>query len=335
MVSLGSARAYLRSLSRRRLTRRTIETPEVIVTWYGSFGARNGATLGDLMAVDGFSAELRKLGIEHAVISGQMDWPGHLRVDSPFQLMSEARALVFVCGPLLNDALLLDLLSVQRQARKLAVGVSILAGQSEIVDRFDRVVARDGMPDATFDLAIDAVVAPSVGTGMRKVGLCLRGAQGEYGKPSLHREAELMLRQLATQRGLEAVSIDTVVRPGNGPDEIRRAFAAVDCVFTTRMHGALLALAAGKPVIAMDQVPGSAKVTNVVGATGWPLVYRVETAELSSIEQQFARLVAGDMQADIVRAQDKMLALSRSARSAGAAALQELLGHQTIGGTNG
>jgi hypothetical protein len=269
------------------------------------------------------------------VISGQMEWPGHLRVESQFQLKRGARALVFVCGPLTNDAELLDLLAVQRDAHKLAVGVSVLAGQPEIVGRFDRVVARDGAAGATFDLAIDAVAAPSPCAGIRTVGLCFRGAQGEYGKPSLHGEAEHLLRQLASQRGLETVAIDTVHGPGNGLDEIRRAFAAVDCVFTTRMHGALLALAAGKPVIAMDQVPGSAKVTNVVGATGWPLVYRVETAELSGIEQDFTRLEAGEMHAAIVAAQHRMLELSRNARSAAVAAVQELLRRQTIGGTNG
>lgn len=325
VVNLRPARAYLRSLARRRFTRRTSDVPEVIVTWYGSFGPQNGATLGDLMAVDNFSADLQRAGVEHAVISGQMDWRGHLRVDSPFLLRPMARVLVFVCGPLTNDRELVDLLGVHGKARKLAVGVSVLAGQPEIVARFDRVVARDGAAAATFDLAIDAVVSPAVSAPLRRVGLCLRGEQGEYGQPSLHGKAEHLLKRLALQRGLEITLIDTVLRGGNSPDDIQRAFATVDCVFTTRMHGALLALAAGKPVIAVDQVPGSAKLTDVIGATGWPLVYRADTVELADLESDLARIEGDGIRTSILEAQSRMLALSRDARAQGVAAVQALL----------
>lgn len=325
VVNLRPARARLRSLARRHFTKRTIDAPEVIVTWYGSFGPRNGATLGDLMAVDNFSADLRQAGVKHAVISGQMDWPGHLRVDSPFLLRPAARVLVFVCGPLTNDPELVDLLAVQGNARKVAVGVSVLAEQPDIAARFDRVIARDGTAGATFDLAIDRVVPPVAPAPLRRVGLCLRGEQREYGKPSLHSEAEQLLRGLAQQRGLEIVVIDTVLSPDNSPDHIREAFAAVDCVFTTRMHGALLALAAGKPVIAVDQVPGSAKVANVVGATGWPLVHRADAVELVDLENDLARMEGDRIRASIVEAQSRMLALSRDARAQGVAAVQALL----------
>jgi len=334
VVNLGPARARFRSLARRHFTRRTIDVPDVIVTWYGSFGARNGATLGDLMAVDNFSQELRAAGVEHAVISGQMDWAEHLRVESPFMLKPEARALVFVCGPLINDPQLLDLLAVHRKAQKLAVGVSVLAQQPKIVRQFDAVVARDGTEGATFDLAINSVVEPTVAPRLRTVGLCFRGAQQEYGRISLHDRAEGLLRELALKRGLEIRVIDTVLQRGNSPADIRNALAAVDCVFTTRMHGALLALAAGKPVLAVDQVPGSAKLLSVVGATGWPFLYRADAIEPADLERDLLLFEASDIVRKITDAQGRMLALSHDARVQSVAALQGLL-RQTIGGTNG
>ncbi|OEO28007.1 hypothetical protein VW23_006810 [Devosia insulae DS-56] len=334
MVNLKPVRAAFRSLTRRHLTGRTIDIPGVIVTWYGSFGARNGATLGDLMAVDNFSQDLRAAGVEHAVISGQMDWSGHLRVESPFMLKPKARALVFVCGPLTNDPHLVDVLAVHRNARKLAVGVSVLAQQPGIVDRFDVVVARDGTDSATFDLAVSSVVPPTVQPHLRTVGLCFRGAQQEYGTASLHDRAEGLLRELAAKRGLDVRIIDTVLRPDNTPTDIRNAFAAVDCVFTTRMHGALLSLAAGKPVLAVDQVPGSAKVLSVVGATGWPFLYRADDVELAELERDLLHLEASPIVNEISRAQSRMLELSRDARAQGVAALQRLL-RQTTGGTKG
>ncbi|MFJ2302552.1 polysaccharide pyruvyl transferase family protein [Streptomyces sp. NPDC087787] len=51
----------------------------------------------------------------------------------------------------------------------------------------------------------------------------------------------------------------------------------LDLVVTTRLHGLVLALRAGTPVIAVDPVTGGAKVSAQARAQGWPALLTADT----------------------------------------------------------
>ncbi|RYE51294.1 MAG: hypothetical protein EOP21_01755 [Hyphomicrobiales bacterium] len=294
-----------------------------MLIWWGSFKG-GGATLGDLWAVNNLSADLNRHGIGHQIISSSFDWPGHRRVEHLFYLR-HPKLLVFVCGPLASWRKLNDFLDIHSGAGLIAAGVSVLANQPTMVQRFDRIVARDGVAGATFDLAISKVTPPIASEGIRRVGLCLRGRQNEFGRATLHDKAEAMILALIGRHKLEVLDIDTVLRPGNMPADIEAAFNSVDCVLTTRMHGGLMSLAAGKPVIAIDQVPGTAKVSEVMGRTGWPHVFSAAAVDDDQLEASFASFSSPGARAVISDAQQRMLRLSTDARSASVAAIAEML----------
>jgi Polysaccharide pyruvyl transferase len=48
--------------------------------------------------------------------------------------------------------------------------------------------------------------------------------------------------------------------------------ARADVVVTTRLHGLVLALTQGMPVLAVDPVAGGAKVATQAAAWGWPVL---------------------------------------------------------------
>lgn len=299
----------LRSFTRRVLTRRTVDAPATILMWWGSYGYSGRPTIGDLMAVDNLSQCLNEHGVEHAVIShSELGQKHHFAVDNILAI-KPVSTVVFVCGPLTDSRQLRDFLNRQGQARKVAVGVSVLANHDAMNRRFDRIVARDGIEPSYFDLAITRTVAPAAGK-TRRAALCLRGHQKEYGKdrPAKADESAAFFRDLTDTHGIETFEIDTILSPTNGAEEILSGFANSDIVLTTRMHGALLALAAGKPVIALDQIPGGAKVSAVLSKVGWPLAFNTSTVtspELHSVLERI-RAAPGEVDHMIVHAQDRI-----------------------------
>lgn len=306
----------LSSFKRRYLVKRTIEAPPTILLWWGSYGYSGGPTVGDLMAVENLSRRLTTAGCEHAIVSHpELGLAGHFAVEDICAIKPVER-LVFVCGPLTDKGMLRDVLAIQAGAKKIAAGVSILANHAAMTRRFDRVIARDGAPQSYFDLAIGSVTAPAPTISLDAIGVCLRGKQGEYGgrRRGLADEAGRLIDRTIAGTGSKTATLNTLLSPRNRADDILAAFASVDAVITTRMHGALLALAAGKPVIALDQIPGGAKVTSVVARTGWPLVGNVAEMDEAALRRAFDHLASAGT--DVAAAQQRMLALADEALAA-------------------
>lgn len=303
---------------RRHVQPRTMAAPETVILWWGTHGFRGQPTLGDVQSVDSLSRALRLRGLDHAVLSHpELALPGHLPVADIFELTPAIRQLAFVCGPLLDRSPLRDFLYIHRRARKLALGVSILPNNAAMTSRFDVVVARDGVADSTFDFAASEIVppAPQPAAGFRSAGLSLRGLQKEYGPDRVGNweKSELLLRGLAARKGLTIVPIETRLLPDNDVATIRADFLRSDIVLTTRMHGALLALALGKPVIALDQIPGTAKVTAVLRKVGWQYVYPAESVTADMLDAAYSDL-AGTAGVSAVRAaQERIGALTETA----------------------
>lgn len=141
----------------------------------------------------------------------------------------------------------------------------------------------------------------------------MRGQQPEYGRTNCKAgRAEALLERAAATMSPRPVRISTELAD-NPPDQIRSQLDEVDIVLTTRLHGALLTLARGKPVIAIDQIAGGAKVLPLLTRIEWPYVLPVETAS----EQQLHGMVRTIMDrwpvSEIVHSQALALRLSRQA----------------------
>lgn len=114
------------------------------------------------------------------------------------------------------------------------------------------------------------------------MGLCLTGPQREYEGRHRGELAAARLRGLVERSGGACVELDTSV-----PAETNRfglsngaQFEAIcrrlDVMLTTRLHGMVLALKNGVPVIAIDPVAGGDKVTRQARLLGWSEVFEAD-----------------------------------------------------------
>ena len=289
--------------------------PGVVLTWYGA-GTHGGATLGDQFAVENLSARLTARGIQHSVLSA---YPISVRarVIRDHRQVPEIGVLVHVCGPLLPTPFLMDL--AKRAKVRIAVGVSVLDRFEPFNDEFDAIVVRDGQQPETFDLAparfADAATPPvSRSPPAPAIGLCLRGNQKEYGGAAIfHDKADDLFASTIARSGGASHTIDTLLRSDNVAAGIVAAFQRADVIATTRMHGAILGLSYGKPVIAIDQVAGGAKVASLLGRVGWPLVFRGDSVTQDDIDDAFAKATSPEIGEIVARCRAEVIRLSMSA----------------------
>jgi hypothetical protein len=291
------------------------ELPRVLLTWYGA-GTNGGATLGDLYAVENLSLHLTARGVRHTVLSA---FPLSTRapvIRDPARI-PDIDVVVHVCGPLLPSPFLVQLL--ERAKVRVAVGVSVLDHLEAFNEKFDAIVVRDGQEPETFDLAPARFAAAPVVPGgpegkVPLVGLCLRGFQREYNKATIHHDkAAAFFAAAIDKAGGVARQFDTVLRNDNTHGDIEAAFRQSEIVATTRMHGAILGLCFGKPVVAIDQVEGGAKVANLLGRVGWPLVFRGDTVTQAQVDEAFERARSPEIREVVLRCRTEIARLSAAA----------------------
>ena len=66
------------------------------------------------------------------------------------------------------------------------------------------------------------------------------------------------------------------------PGEVEALIARMDVLVTTRLHGLVLALKNGVPVIAVDAVPGGGKISRQCSLVGWPNVFTLDRLDPES-----------------------------------------------------
>jgi hypothetical protein len=241
-----------------------------------------GASAGDLLARDLACAWLEAAGHRWDValappFSGGVDW----RSVDP----AEYTHLLFVCGPFGNGWPITELLPRFAGCRLVGLNLSMLE-PLEVWDPFhvlyERDSSRQARPDITF-------LAPPKRVPV--VGLVLIDTQPEY-KQDLHQSANDALRRLAASGEMATVEIDTrldVNRTGlRSPAEVESLIARMDVVLTTRLHGTVLALKNGVPVVAIDPVAGGAKIRRQAEAVGWPVVFVADRVTDAALREAFA-----------------------------------------------
>ena len=234
----------------------------LVLGWFSySIGT---STIGDVAAASTVVDVLSELGYKPQVWASPYSGFDLSWVDGPNGHYDVA---VWVCGPLAGSSPFEKLDHIDAD-QFLAVGVSDV-GNEALHQRFERILWRDSGEERECDIAFGARL-PS----RPVVGVVLAGPQHEY--PSdLHHDVEEAIDSCLRAVGAARMNIDTKL-PANGfgqvdPEAVLRQIASVDAVVTTRLHGVVMAIRTGAPVIAIDQVPGGAKVTAQCKALGVPV----------------------------------------------------------------
>jgi len=228
-----------------------------------------GATAGDVLVRDVACEWLDGLGIPYDVANEPSMGPG---VDWFRVSPKRYTHLVFACGPVGRDLAVAQLIERFAGSRRIGLNVSIVGDHSW--RPFDVMIERDGRGRGRPDLSI---LAPR-----KKVPVVARlhiHRQAEYPTSRVD-EAHRAFDRLLAGTPAAAFEIDTPLHPEvpgrRSAAEVESLLARADIALTTRLHGLVLALANGVPAVAVDAVPGGAKVLAQAKTLGWPAALAVD-----------------------------------------------------------
>lgn len=252
----------------------------------GWFSFRDGeATAGDVLALRRVEDVLEGAGLPYDVVWSAGFRPGHLDME---HVRPRAYShLLFVCGPLHGE----PVTALHRRFRhcvRIAVGVSVIDGTDAAVTGFHRVLARDAPAggEPVVDLAARAPAQPPVPV----VGVILTHGQGEYGALRRHEWVTDTVTRWLGDRDCARIDLETRLdahdwRLCATPEQLQSVLERLDLIVTDRLHGLVLGLRAGVPVLAVDPVAGGAKVSAQARACGWPALVAAERLGAESLER--------------------------------------------------
>lgn len=254
----------------------------------GWFSLLHGeATAGDVLSMEAVQAALASTGIPHDVAWSPIMCPsGGLLLDDAEP--GRYSHLVFVCGPVYGAAVR-ELHERFARCRRIAVGVSVPDPSDPAVTGFEEVLPRDTPAEpARPDLAAVPITRP-----VPVVGVLLAHAQPEYGARQLHGEVTGVLSSWLVTLDCARLPLDSRLDPGDWrlcstPDQFESLLRRLDVVVTTRLHGLVLALKNGVPVLAVDPVAGGGKVTAQAAAWRWPATVPAEALYPRSLDRHLA-----------------------------------------------
>lgn len=228
---------------------------------------------------------LREAGISFdTAVDGKFGVAGS--VDWTLVAPSDFTDVIFVCGPFGNGWPVTDLMDRFRHCRFSGVNLSLLQSLSEwnpFTFLYERDHGNIAFPDITF-----AGIKKSVPV----VGVILAHKQKEYGKKALHHVADQLIHDLTRSVEMSVIPIDTSLGNNAGglrtPAEIESAISKMDVVLTTRLHGTVLSLKNGVPVIPVDPIAGGAKISLQVNALQWPVLFQASVPEPEKMIDAFA-----------------------------------------------
>lgn len=255
----------------------------ILLTGWFSF-LDGEATAGDVLALRRVEDVLRHDGLAYDVAWSPAFRPGDLDLD---HVRPRAYShLVFVCGPL-HGKQITDLHRRFRHCVRIAVGVSVIDADDPAVTGFHQVLARDAPgAEPVEDLAARAPAMPATPV----VGVVLTQGQGEYGALRRHGEVADELTRWLAGKDCARLELDTRLDTHDWhlsatPGQLQSVFARLDLVVADRLHGLVLGLRAGVPVLAVDPVAGGAKVSAQAQACGWPAVIPAEHLDEAQLER--------------------------------------------------
>lgn len=251
----------------------------LVAGWFSFEGM--GATAGDLLGRDLVCRWLEDAGCPYDValalpFEGGIYWGA-----ADPAVYSD---VVFVCGPFGNGWPIPEFL--ERFAGRRLVGVNLsMLDPLETWNPFALLLERDSSATVRPDLAFLAPTEP-----VPVVGVVLAHHQKEY-RDSAHDLANAAVNRLLATRPMATVRIDTRLDLNatglRTADEVESLIARMDVVLTTRLHGLVLALKHGVPVVAVDPVAGGAKLRRQADAIGWPSTFVADAVDDGDLARAF------------------------------------------------
>ena len=182
-----------------------------------------------------------------------------------------------------EEGLELDFLERFRSSRTIGVNLSMLV-PLDAWSPFDRLFERDSSERTRPDLVF--LARPPL---VPVIGVCLveayEGGNTEWANAAIER--------LLADREVSRISIDTRLDVNTTdlrtPREIESTIARMDALVTTRLHGMVLALKNGVPVVAIDPEPGGGKIQKQGRALNWPYVFVVDNVSDSDLRRALDR----------------------------------------------
>lgn len=273
----------------------------LVVGWF-SFEDCN-VTAGDVMAKDIACEWLEEAGHEYDValidrLEGGVDW----RMVDP----SNYSHVVFVCGPFPLNKISYDFLQRFDGCRLIGLDLSTIEPLNQW-NPFDVLLERDSSVTARPDISFVAR-QPKVPV----VGIILVHPQPEYGSKGKYTIANEAIARLIESKEMVAVPIDTGLDPNttgqrNSP-EVESLIAKMDLVVTTRLHGTVLALKNGVPVVAVDAISGGAKVTRQTKTIGWSNVLSVDNLSDAKLAAAFDYCLTAEAKIQAQECRDRGIA---------------------------
>lgn len=249
------------------------------------------ATAGDVLAMRTVEHALTRAQIHHETAwSPVMCPPGGLVLDDAEPSLYSH--LVFACGPATGTPLM-ELHERFAHCTRIAIGVSVIDPDDPAVTGFHRVLARD-CPESPPRPDLATVAPLATGSSLPPVlGVFLTAGQREYGARRRHDAVTGTLQAWLARIDAGRLDLDTRLDPRDwrlpaSPEQLQSVIQRLDAVVTMRMHGLVLALRAGVPVIALDPVEGGGKVTAQARALDWPAVLSADAATEAALDHQLA-----------------------------------------------
>ena len=243
----------------------------------GWFSFENGhATAGDVLAQEVVTRWLDARGWQYDVAAAE-PFQGNVR----WELVGSCDydAVLFVCGPFQRGELEERFLRHFDGARLFGLNLS-LPEELGSWNPFHRLWERDSSRTARPDLVFLSDTMPVPVVGVCKV---------EPYPDGLTDLADSAIDALVGARDAAVVAIDTRLDVNEvglrTPAEVESLVARMDALVTTRLHGLVLALKNGVPVVAIDPEAGGAKLARQAETVGWPICFTADRLDSSALEE--------------------------------------------------
>lgn len=275
----------------------------------GWFSYTNGhATAGDVLARDLLCEWLDERDIAHEIAVAPPFEGGRALTDCD---PADYTHVFFICGPFGKGELEGDFFRRFARCRLIGLNLSLDLSPREW-NPFDFLIERDSDVETNPDMLFASHQSlPPV------IGVCLVEPHPEADVDRANAAIDALLSRHPAAR----VSIDTrldINETGlRSEGEVEAVIARMDALVTTRLHGLVMALKNGVPVLVIDAVPGGGKIRRQCKRIGWPNILGLDELEegrldealrfaLSDEAKTLARICAARAKTDVLGLSNKL-----------------------------
>lgn len=255
-----------------------MEISKINILIAGWFSFENGhATAGDILSKDLICNWLDSASVKYSVA---LDPPFQNGLNWRYVNPAEYSHVIFVCGPFDKGKLEYDFFSkFSPHCRLIGLNLSMLIPISEW-NPFDLLIERNSSRAVNPDLVF---LAPS--NKLPVVGICLVEDYQDSMVPYVNK----LIKDFLTNFSAAIIYIDTRLDSNStalrSPAEIESLISRVDVLITTRLHGMVLALKHGIPVVAIDPEKGGSKIRMQCELLNWKAVINADQLTFSELEK--------------------------------------------------